>query len=58
LVTLAPQQGVHLLMPQLGQAIEPAQVDSVTPWWRGVETRDAPPATPMTWPKALQWPAD
>lgn len=58
LLTLAPQQGVHLLMPQLGQAIEPAQVDSVTPWWRGVETRDAPPATPMTWPKALQWPAD
>jgi L-ascorbate metabolism protein UlaG (beta-lactamase superfamily) len=58
LLALAPQQGVHLLMPQLGQAIEPIQVDSVTPWWRGVESKDAPAAAPMTWPKALQWPAD
>ena len=30
LLRLAPQQGVHLVMPQLGQAVEPAQVDSVT----------------------------
>jgi L-ascorbate metabolism protein UlaG (beta-lactamase superfamily) len=58
LMTLAPQQGVHLLMPQLGQAVEPMQVDSVTPWWRGIESRDAPEPTAMRWPKALQWPAD
>jgi hypothetical protein len=45
-------------MPQLGQAIEPTQVDSVTPWWRGIESRDAPEPAAMTWPKALQWPAD
>ncbi len=58
LLTLAPRQGAQLVMPQLGQAIEPAQVDSVTPWWRGVEKADAPPAEPMTWPKALAWPSD
>jgi L-ascorbate metabolism protein UlaG (beta-lactamase superfamily) len=58
LLRLAPPQGVHLLMPQLGQAIEPTQVDSVTPWWRGIETRGAPEPAAMTWPKALQWPAD
>jgi L-ascorbate metabolism protein UlaG (beta-lactamase superfamily) len=57
LLKLAPQQGVHLLMPQLGQPVEPAQVDSVTPWWRGVETADAP-LQPLTWPKHLTWPAD
>jgi len=57
LLKLAPQQGVHLLMPQLGQPVEPSQVDSVTPWWRGVETDDAP-LQPLTWPKQLAWPAD
>ncbi len=57
LLKLAPQQGVQLLMPQLGQPVEPAQVDSVTPWWRGVETADAP-QLPLTWPKHLAWPAD
>ena len=62
LLKLAPQQGAHLLLPQLGQAIEPAQVDSVTPWWRGVETAalPTPPSAiePMTWPKAAGWPLD
>jgi L-ascorbate metabolism protein UlaG (beta-lactamase superfamily) len=58
LLRLAPPQGVHLLMPQLGQAIEPAQVDGVTPWWRGIETRGAPEPAPITWPRALPWPAD
>ncbi len=57
LLKLAPQQGVHLLMPQLGQPVEPNQVDSVTPWWRGVETADAP-LVPLTWPRQLAWPAD
>ena len=49
--------GLGMLMPQLGQAVEPAQVDSVTPWWRGVETADAP-LQPLSWPKHLAWPAD
>ena len=58
LLRLAPQQGVHLLMPQLGQPVEPAQVDSVTPWWRGVERAGAAPAEAMSWPKSLAWPSD
>ena len=58
LLQLAPKQGVHLLMPQLGQAIEPVQVDSVLPWWRGVEQAHSAPAEPMTWPKAAGWPLD
>jgi hypothetical protein len=38
---LAPAQGVHLLMPRLGEAIEPSQVERVQPWWRDVETAPA-----------------
>ncbi len=58
LLDLAPRQGVHLLMPKLGQAVEPAQVDSVTPWWRGVDSGGSEAPVPVTWPKALAWPLD
>jgi L-ascorbate metabolism protein UlaG (beta-lactamase superfamily) len=61
LMTLAPRQGVHLLLPQLGEAIEPVQVDSVTPWWRAVDCSPAaaaPAPVPQTWPKAMTWPMD
>jgi hypothetical protein len=61
LLQLAPQRGVHLLMPKLGQAVEPARENSVTPWWRAVGakgTAAAEPIEPMTWPKALSFPLD
>jgi L-ascorbate metabolism protein UlaG (beta-lactamase superfamily) len=56
LLTLAPQQGVQLLMPRLGEALEPVQGESVTPWWRGIDT--AAEMVPMTAPKSMPWPAD
>jgi L-ascorbate metabolism protein UlaG (beta-lactamase superfamily) len=28
------QKGVHLVMPRLGEAVEPSRVDAVDPWWR------------------------
>jgi L-ascorbate metabolism protein UlaG (beta-lactamase superfamily) len=34
---LAPGTGARLLMPRLGEAIEPVQVDRVEPWWRAVD---------------------
>ena len=63
LLSLAPKQGVQLVMPQLGQAVEPARVESVLPWWRGVEPQGAGavPDTapePITWPKSAAWPLD
>ncbi len=64
LLQLAPRQGAHLLMPQLGQAVEPVQVDSVTPWWRAVDQSAAaaghaePEPEPISWPKAMAWPSD
>jgi L-ascorbate metabolism protein UlaG (beta-lactamase superfamily) len=65
LLALAPATGAKLVMPRLGEAVEPAQVDGVTPWWRGADSRafDSPPsaaaeAEPMAMPKAMSWPID
>jgi L-ascorbate metabolism protein UlaG (beta-lactamase superfamily) len=58
LLDLAPRRGVQLVMPQLGQPVEPVQVESVTPWWRGVDSAGSEPAVPMSWPKAAGWPLD
>ena len=58
LMRLSPPCGVHWLMPQLVQAVAPARVHSVTPWWRQVDVRGAGPVEPMSWPKALPFPLD
>jgi len=58
LLQLAPRQGVHLLMPRLGEAVEPAHVESVTPWWRGVGSEAALAAEALSWPKAMPFPLD
>lgn len=62
LLALAPKQGVQLVMPRLGEAVEPAYVDRVTPWWRTVDMpRAGQPATePVepTLPQAVPWPLD
>ena len=63
LLTLAPKQGVQLVMPRLGEPVEPSRVENVTPWWRevdaarGSKTAAAPPE-PMTLPKQMPWPVD
>jgi L-ascorbate metabolism protein UlaG (beta-lactamase superfamily) len=36
LVKLAPARGAHLVMPRLGEPVEPSRVERVEPWWRGV----------------------
>jgi L-ascorbate metabolism protein UlaG (beta-lactamase superfamily) len=62
LLARAPQEGVRLLMPQLGEPVEPAHEYAVTPWWRAVDERPsrqplpAPAAT--TLPKVMPWPFD
>ncbi len=58
LLELAPPRGVHLLMPRLGEAVEPARVDHVVPWWRGVETGTDAPIEPLRWPRVLAFPID
>ena len=65
LLALAPAQGVQLVMPRLGDPIEPSRAEAVTPWWREVDARRrgkaAVPAQapePMSLPKSMPWPVD
>jgi L-ascorbate metabolism protein UlaG (beta-lactamase superfamily) len=63
LLALAPRQGAQLLMPRLGEPVEPSRVEAVTPWWRGVDSRSgrrragAPPAAEVR-PDSLPLPLD
>ncbi|RQP26548.1 MBL fold metallo-hydrolase [Piscinibacter terrae] len=58
----APRQGVQLVLPQLGEAVEPSTVDRVTPWWRGVDTMEGPglpeDEAKKPLPKAMPFPVD
>ena len=61
LLALAPKHDARLVMPRLGEAVEPSRVDGVTPWWREVARGAAPVATepePLSLPKSLPWPID
>jgi len=64
LLALAPRQGVQLVMPRLGEVVEPSRADPVTPWWRGVESARQPPEPvhelppAATLPKSMPWPLD
>jgi L-ascorbate metabolism protein UlaG (beta-lactamase superfamily) len=62
LLELAPQSGAQLLMPLLGQPVEPAHAEAVRPWWREVETTALPPggkkSAEPSLPAAAPWPLD
>ena len=62
LLALAPAQGARLVMPRLGEAVEPARVEGVTPWWReagrAIGGTAAPRDIPITVPRSLPWPID
>jgi L-ascorbate metabolism protein UlaG (beta-lactamase superfamily) len=62
LLKLGPKAGAQLVMPRLGEPVEPAHTEDVEPWWRVVDTtaREPEPDTPAatTLPKAMPWPID
>jgi L-ascorbate metabolism protein UlaG (beta-lactamase superfamily) len=62
LLTLGSKKGAQLMMPRLGEPVEPAHVDRVTPWWRTVDMprRNQVAAEPQatTLPEAMPWPLD
>jgi L-ascorbate metabolism protein UlaG (beta-lactamase superfamily) len=62
LLEFAPRTGAQLLMPRLGQPVEPAHAGSVEPWWREVEHPERPPGSatedPVTVSTSVQWPLD
>lgn len=69
LLTLAPARGAQLLMPRLGEAVEPARGPMAAPWWRGAEAsapsgggaageRKADNEEALSMPKSMPWPID
>jgi L-ascorbate metabolism protein UlaG (beta-lactamase superfamily) len=62
LLVAAPKLDVQLLMPRLGQPVEPAQDYKITPWWREVDVPKAPQRTPepssTALPDVMPWPFD
>lgn len=69
LLTAAPAHGAQLLMPRLGEPVEPARGPVAAPWWRsvgGVEpaaqpapaTRDEPAPQQADPAHPLAWPLD
>jgi L-ascorbate metabolism protein UlaG (beta-lactamase superfamily) len=58
----APREGVQLVMPRIGEPVEPVRVEQVVPWWRGVDAGTATPApvqdAPTTLPPSMPWPID
>ena len=61
LVDIGSRNGAQLLMPQLGQVIEPAHADGrVDRWWRKVESRSAPADEASTdkLSSEVPWPLD
>ena len=57
-----PAMGARLLMPRLGEPIEPARESVIEPWWRAVDgvERRPEPRTPAveSLPRAMPWPID
>jgi L-ascorbate metabolism protein UlaG (beta-lactamase superfamily) len=60
LLELAPKAGAQLVMPRLGEPVEPARAEDVEPWWRVVGDRSQKPEPEgaTTLPKAMPWPID
>ncbi|GAC1451789.1 MAG: MBL fold metallo-hydrolase [Steroidobacteraceae bacterium] len=61
LLDLGSKTGAPLVMPRLGEPVEPAHADRVQPWWRGVDSLPVRPAVAAlagTLPKAMPWPPD
>jgi L-ascorbate metabolism protein UlaG (beta-lactamase superfamily) len=53
--------GAQLVMPRLGEPVEPVRVQAVEPWWRGVDTVAQPapePSVANTMPADMPWPID
>ncbi len=51
LIELAPKRSVHLVMPLIGEAVEPSRVERVDAWWRPVsalEKGDNQPQEPAS----------
>jgi L-ascorbate metabolism protein UlaG (beta-lactamase superfamily) len=65
-----PTRGAHLVMPRLGEPVEPSRFERLEPWWRASAERGAEPVDPISPPtraevdaqaalqKRVEWPMD
>jgi len=65
LIELAPRQGVELMMPRLGEPIEPSRPAKLEAWWRPIAALEKKEPTPREvgeepppGSEALEWPID
>ena len=62
LLELGPKAGAQLMMPQLGEPVEPAHAQGPQPWWRAVDrtAHQHEPESPgaISLPEAMPWPID
>jgi L-ascorbate metabolism protein UlaG (beta-lactamase superfamily) len=62
LLKLGPKAGAQLVMPRLGEPVEPAHAEDAQPWWRIVDAtaRGSEPETPVatSLPRSMPWPID
>ena len=60
LLERASKSGARLLMPTLGEPVEPDHGRRVEPWWRDVDRIEVPPgsSTSEDLPKLMPWPID
>jgi L-ascorbate metabolism protein UlaG (beta-lactamase superfamily) len=58
----ARKAGAQLVMPRLGEPVEPSHAQDVEPWWRDIESsgreREAAVSRDDTVPSAIPWPLD
>jgi L-ascorbate metabolism protein UlaG (beta-lactamase superfamily) len=64
LLELGPKRGANLLMPRLGEPIEPARGHPLSPWWRAANVpepgrqQEAREPAALSLPKQVPWPLD
>jgi L-ascorbate metabolism protein UlaG (beta-lactamase superfamily) len=62
LLELGSKGGTQLLLPRLGEPVEPTQGREADPWWRAVDAAEAGPVRRIrgatTVPRQMSWPLD
>ncbi len=62
LLQAAPRMNAPLMMPRLGDPVEPSRAEGLVPWWRAADTsaQDRPADTSgvVELPPAVAWPVD
>jgi hypothetical protein len=62
LLQQGPKAGAQLLMPRLGEPVEPSHARRLEPWWRAVDAPGhehvAAPPEVTTLPEQVTWPMD